>query len=437
MTRIAIVLLAALALTTGAWAASLGAPDRQTFVPLTAPSAPIQYGQVFQPLPSTAPLVGTRGMLWSTANRTDTPVPGVYTLRYTLAYRIYFNPVGNIDTLLGWLYTNHPDWIEYLADRTTPAYEFSDTQFPPVDISNPAVVSFLASEAVRLGTGYQGIGLDNADPQNDYLQAGHYTATTAPCLTADRPACHGTWVTQYNGSSDPAWYVNNLTYFATLRKILAVQGYTLFLNLSYGGGIVGNHVSDNLAANGSMAEGWPQNVCGTFANVELNGFVIDAYWQNNYASIISDSLGWWFAASYLCGHDTGSITQQEESWASANYLLVSQNPGQNYLSDQLVGANTYVTYPASMNPPIGSAAVAPPSPGTCGGTGVGTDLGICTRLYSNGLVAVNSSGENTRSFTLGAGNWVDQFCTPVSAGSVSLAPATAIVIVAHPNSQCP
>lgn len=57
--------------------------------------------------------------------------------------------------------------------------------------------------------------------------------------------------------------------------------------------------------------------------------------------------------------------------------------------------------------------------------------------YTNGMVAVNSFGENTRSFTVPAGTWVDQFCNVISPGSNSLAPATALVVVAYPNSQCP
>lgn len=380
------------------------------------------------PLPDPTVAVGSRGLLWSSS----VPVVGIYTLRYTPAYRLYFNPPGNTDTRLNWLCTNHPDWLEYLADQMTPAWEFGNTTFPPLDVANPSVVAFIASQALANGVGYQGVGLDNADDQNDYLQAGHFTG-------GGGPACGGggTWVAQYNGSSDPAWYITNRNYVNALRQMLAQSGYTLFLNLAYGGGHAGNHIGTNAAANGSMAEGFPQNACGTTANVSLNGFLIDAYWQNQYANIINDSLSWWFAASYLCGHDTPGMTAAEESWASANYLLVSQNPTLNYLSDQLAGANTFVTYPASMNPPIGTAIQAPPSPGQCGGTGVGTDNGACTRAYTNGMVAVNSSGENTRNFTVPAGSWVDQFCNVVSAGSNSLAPATAIVIVTHPNAQCP
>lgn len=423
-------------------ALALTSPSRTVFTPIAAPSAPVQFGQVFYRGAFDPNLMcGTRGMLWSTNLGA---VSCTYTLRYAPAYRVYFDPTSStlfcsLTSCINWLYANHPDWIEYLNDQTTIAWEFGNLKYPPLDIANPDVQAFFVQQDLlhALPTGFRGIGIDNLSAQNSFLMAGHYTGTTAPCVLADQPACHGTWVQQYGGvsSTDVRWQIANLAYVNYLRQSFSQYGLTTFANLSYQ--LEGTHIAVNDALNGSMAEDWTQHSCDTTANNYLNGFVIDQLWKNAYFNSYHDMKGWWFGLNYLCGHDTDGMTHAEESYGIANFLLASQNPAQNYISLALSGSDDFANYPASANPPIGTPTQLPPTPGSCGGTGVGTDNGICTRTYSNGMVAVNSSASNTRSFTLGAGDWVDQFCTPVAAGSVSMAPATGLVIVAHPNAQCP
>ncbi len=416
-------------------------PDRVQFAPIAAPSAPVQFGQVFfTGLYDPGLLAGTRGMLWSTTVGSKA-IPGVYSLRYTASYRLLFDPtVASGKACAGtactaWLYANHPDWIVYLNDRKTIAYEFSNTKYPPVDTGNPDVQAFLLAQDIAnaIPGDYRGIGLDN----NSFLVAGHYRGTVSPCELTNRPACGGTWVQEFVGNrrADAAWQKMNLDYLAYLRKGLAHAGLTIFTNLSYQPGPA--HTAANLAVSGSMAEGWMQRGCTTHANQTLNGFAINSLWQGVYQDAFYDTKRWWFGVNYLCGHDTGGMTQAEESWGVANYLLASQNPGQNYLAMIASGSALYDVYPASANPPIGSAAQAPPPPGSCGGTAIGKDKGICTRIYSNGMVAVNSSGESAHGFIVADGRWVDQFCKPVASGSHTLDPATAIVLVRHPNAQCP
>ena len=420
-------------------------PDRVQFTPLTAPSTPVQFGQVFfTGLYDPSLLVGNRGMVWSTTVGSKA-VPGVYSLRYTASYRLLFDPtvasgkacVGTVCAV--WLYTNHPDWIMYLNDRKTIAYEFSNTKYPPVDTGNPTVQALLLAQDIANAVpgGYRGIALDNNSTRNSFLVAGHYRGTVSPCALANRPACGGVWVQEFAGSRqfDPAWQKMNLDYLTYLRRGLARTGLTIFTNLSYQPGPA--HTAASLAVNGSMAEGWTQHGCTTHPNQTLNGFAINALWQSVYQDAISDSKRWWFGLNYLCGHDTEEMTQAEESWGVANYLLASQNPPQNYLAMIASGSALYDIYPPSANPPIGFAVQNPPVPSSCGGTGIGKDKGVCMRNYSNGFVAVNSSGETALSFNVPDGQWVDQFCKPIAAGGLTLKPATAVVVVHYPNAQCP
>lgn len=402
--------------------------------PIQATKA-IQYGQVFTSgIPDLNVLVGTRGMAWNIRR----PIAGLYSLNYAPAFRVYFNtPQGG---WLAWLYVNHPDWISYQTDRTTVTSEYGDTKYPQVDISNPAVRDYLANSMIVNSHGWNGIGLDNVTPQNNFKTAGHYAGTVTPCASVSRPACGGTWTQQYSGKSevDVAWTRDVTNYIRTLRQKLATSGLTLLLNENYAFNV--QHVAINRAASGSMAEGFPQHGCETTANDWKGGRVVDGLWAAMMPDLANDTKGWWFSVSYLCDHGISGITKDEEEWNIAAYLLFEQNRARNYLSVDRQGTTTYANYPPSMEPPVGPYADAIPLPGTCGGVRAGADLGVCSRKFYadaprthvNAIVVVNSSGENTLKYSIPAspGGWTDLFCNPMVAGPLAMAPATGLVLVA-------
>ena len=86
-----------------------------------------------------------------------------------------------------WWKENHPTWILYRCDRTTPARKC----FPPapcdpplpLDITNPEVVQFQLEHGVLPAKqqGYHGIAWDNFNLGNAIKACGHYDA-------------HGKWV---------------------------------------------------------------------------------------------------------------------------------------------------------------------------------------------------------------------------------------------------
>ena len=74
---------------------------------------------------------GVVDMVWG-SNFAMQP-PGVYNTAY-IPYSVdnFTNPVA-------WYQANHPDWLEYLCDQKTLAFEFGTTTLAPLDFSNPAL----------------------------------------------------------------------------------------------------------------------------------------------------------------------------------------------------------------------------------------------------------------------------------------------------------
>ena len=66
-----------------------------------------------------------------------------------------------------WFLQNHPDWLVYLCDRKTLAYEYNDPQVS-LDITNPAVRQFELNTWIKpaLDKGYDGISFDNVNLDN-------------------------------------------------------------------------------------------------------------------------------------------------------------------------------------------------------------------------------------------------------------------------------
>ncbi|HTT99834.1 MAG TPA: hypothetical protein VMF58_17420 [Rhizomicrobium sp.] len=414
----------------------------QTYTPLFETASPLQFGQLFSAgIADKRVLVGTRPLVWSPQGRP--PQPGVFNLYYFPAYSFHGRLFPQYD--IAWLYDQHPDWIMYRNDRSTIVDNGRVTN-PIVDVQNPAVFSFIVSLIESRYEGFQGVALDNVTPYNAFEQAGHYAGTHTPCVPASRPACGGTWVQEYRGNryNDPAWSTALYNLVQRYRATFAQTGRPILPN-------VANPNNSNLgvlickSAGGCLEEAWPENGCTTIPNNRLNGKYVDKVWQTRYMQAVS--VSWWFAPAYLCGHGASGITQDEISWNSANWLLEAVNLHTAYFSADMKGAKTFANYPASMNPPVGPYSDAPPSPESCGGTGVGTDRGVCVRKYYsnpdrtvvNGIIVVNSSGENRQNYLVptSTAGWTDQFCERIPTGNYALAPATAVVLVsANADGSC-
>lgn len=100
---------------------------------------------------------------------------------------------------LDWLQRNHPAWIIYRTDQATPAYQFGDQDWIPLDISNPAVRAWLQTNQFKplLAAGYQGISIDNVSDRNDWDEVGICSVAIPSGTCASNG---GVWTKLYTGA---------------------------------------------------------------------------------------------------------------------------------------------------------------------------------------------------------------------------------------------
>lgn len=353
-------------------------------------SYPINFLQAFGPTTQAAQqrLVGQVGAMWSSGYSAQL---GIYSMSYAPAYRLYFMPAGwtgaGADypaTQLGWLYYHHPDWIEYGSDGNV-LYEFGDTRYPVVDIANPAVRQHLFQSMAALASGYQALSLDNVSTANirngAVYQAGHYSGTVSPCPASLRPACGGTFVTQYTSADDANWSAANLDYIKYLSAQAKTMGLATVANVSYQGGVKWTDIAD--AVSGVIEENVPQHQGTTLANRWYNGFMIDDLFAAHLYNAERASQKFYGAISYLDGHDTGGMTRAEETWATAWLLLVTQGT-QNYLSAGQISSRAAQAYPPSMGGYVDLALTGTLARGSATVTGLSGTRGLAAGLHVNG-----------------------------------------------------
>ncbi|WP_250474912.1 hypothetical protein [Caballeronia sp. GAFFF1] len=359
-------------------------------VSIESPSYPINFLQAFGPTTQAAQerLVGQVGAMWSSGYSAQ---PGIYSMSYAPAYRLYFMPGGwtgaGADypaTHLGWLYYHHPDWIEYGSDSNV-LYEFGDTRYPVVDIVNPAVRQHLFQSMAEHAGGYQALSLDNVSTANirngAVFQAGHFSGTVAPCPASLRPACGGTFVTQYTSADDASWSAANLDYIKYLSAQAKTMGLATVANVSYQGGVKWTEIAD--AVSGVVEENVPQHQGTTSANRWYNGFIIDDLFAAHLYNAERASQKFYGAISYLDGHDTGGMTRAEETWATAWLLLITQGT-QNYLSAGQISSRAAQTYPPSMGGYVDLTLTGTVTRGSATVTGLASTRGLAAGLHVNG-----------------------------------------------------
>jgi hypothetical protein len=115
--------------------------------------------------------LGHVDMVWG-ANYPLQP-PGVYNTAY-IPYS-----VDNFTNTVAWYQQHHPDWLEYLCDRKTLAYEFGSTSLAPIDFSNAAVQAYQWRNWVDapLAQGFDGIAVDTMSASANWGRCGHTPAS--------------------------------------------------------------------------------------------------------------------------------------------------------------------------------------------------------------------------------------------------------------------
>ncbi|MGI8968334.1 MAG: putative glycoside hydrolase [Chloroflexota bacterium] len=381
---------------------------------------------------STAPEVGVFDYVFgAVANNSGANIPA-QGVKHT-----FYLPYGrtNSDVDFAWVQANHPDWIVYTQDRTTPAwYPDNAGGHPPVDFTNPAVQDWYISNYIgpALTTGgYDGIAFDQAQTDNWSARAGVYR--------------NGQWVQQYNGNDlDTAYRQATITAFQQIvAKIRAIK-------------------SDAIISINDSVPVW------TGSSADQSGATALEYWRDliPYVDVIWDECGYTICSGYGNYLTTSSlgpgdmsdpwlVETQNLAWAASQgkgvmvgtyepYTVTSDmttNNSQargdlswnmaNYLL--LKGPHTWLEWRGSTEvfgdnywqPEYGAADKIGAPMGD-----MYASQGVYMRQFTNGLAVVNPSDGSTATISLPAGytnlygNPVANYTLPVHSGMVLLGNAS-------------
>ena len=309
---------------------------------------------------------------------------------------------------LAWYQANHPDWVVYQCDGTTPAYYGSGDSNVPLDFSNREVQAYQFQEAARLlQEGAQGVAFDNFSFTNYENRCGVYengvwTPLGYPGLNGDNAKL----------DSDMIGWLQNM------RAMLLQQfpGKSLGVNMPpFLSGLA--HV-EQVAPYIDMVF----DEAGFTTWGEAN--ITDSTWQDEVASLqyLNSQGKAFFVNAIVPAPDDAAVTQAELNWVLANYLLVKGLHSYTYVyaGDSAGYTGSPSGYGTFYDRPEYHIAIGTPT------SGMYQWQNVYVRNYSGGLAIVNPSSDLP--FTVNLGRpYVDMHGTTYT--SVTLGPATGIVLL--------
>lgn len=321
---------------------------------------------------------GVVDMVW--ASNYPTEPPRVYNTTY-IPYS-----VDNFTNSVSWYQQHHPDWLEYLCDRKTLAFEFGATNLAPIDFANPAVQAYQWANWVDapLGQGFAGIAVDTMSASSNWGRCGHYDLS-------------GKWVQQYTGqSNDPAYQRDELAWEAATYK--HVHDYsntaTMQVNVSYEFGYSAEVNLLLMTTADLLFDERGFTNYGTPPNVPP-----PAQWEQIMTVLqYVQSKGVCYMTNGEESTLTADIPQSARLWVISNYLLVKNSCTYMYMTGFTAdGAQDYgslITFP-EYSIPIGHAT-----------SEIKKEHGVWVRTYSGGVALVNPDYA-TATVTLPPGAYVD------------------------------
>ena len=321
---------------------------------------------------------GVVDMVWG-SNYAVQPA-GVYNTSY-IPYS-----VDNFTNSVAWYQANHPDWLEYLCDQKTLAFEFGTTTLAPLDFANPAVQTYQWANWVDapLARGFGGIAVDTMALTNDWQRCGHFDTS-------------GAWVQQYTGQSDDSAFRHDVLAWegATYQHVHHYsKTATMQVNVTYQ---FGEPRADNLRLMTTTDLLFDERGFTNWGSIERH-VTTPPEWEGimNAIEYVQSKGVCYMTNGEEPGHSI-KISQAERLWVLANYLLVKNQCTYVYmtgLSNGQQGYGSLITFP-EYSTAIGHA------------TGAMTKTqGVWERTYSGGLTLVNPSNA-TATVTLPPGNYVD------------------------------
>jgi hypothetical protein len=342
---------------------------------------------------------GVVDMVWGSNWATEPS--GVYNTSY-IPYS-----VDNYTHSVAWYQANHPDWLEYLCDRTTLAFEFGATTLAPLNFASPEVQAYQWALWVDapLAQGFGGIAVDTMDLTNDWARCGHYDTS-------------GAWVQQYTEqSNDPAFRHDVLAWeAATYAHTHAYSDTaTMQVNVSYQFGVPN---ADNLQLMTTTDLLFDERGFTNWGNAALH-VTPGPEWEGIVTALrYVMSKGICYMTNGEEPGPTENISEADREWVLANYLLVKNDCTYVYMSGITAGAQDYgslFVFP-EYSIPIGHA------------TGAMTKTqDVWERIFSGGLTLVNPYSTTT-TVTLPPGNYVDVNGNPVTS-PVTVTPQTGMILL--------
>ncbi|WP_329373497.1 putative glycoside hydrolase [Streptomyces sp. NBC_00669] len=300
---------------------------------------------------------------------------------------------------LAWYQANHPDWVVYQADQATPAYEFGNTTYLPIDFTNPAVRTYYYDTYVQplIDAGYPLVGFDNVVTFNGYGSCGHFDAT-------------GAWVQQYSGARvDDVWAAAVLDWLDHLAGRLHAAGAGIAANITWNASV---KTADMLQAVG-LVDVYVDEQGFTAHRVENYN---DQAWQDRFDFVrqVAPSTAY-VSINQTATADLADASTAQVDWVIANYLLYREQRSMLALcGDQQY--HVFLDRP-ELHTDIGAPAAAPYADAG----------GARARSYTGGLALVNPSSTQATTTALPAGTWTDLRGT-AHTGQIVLQPNSGTVL---------
>jgi hypothetical protein len=301
---------------------------------------------------------------------------------------------GAIGHPLSWWQTYHPSWVLYACTSAgtptkTPAYIPQLPDNVPLDIHNPAVVSYQVKLAANyaIAHGYTGLAFDEVLFSNI---TGEAVATTDYGCGIYQ---NGTFVRRYSGRNDPAWTTDTVAWVKAARSILKTDPVIGPKNLK----MLINHPAYSIANVNEQTI--LQNVD---AVVDEGGFSdYGTYRQGRDGYLVPRTVAW---MAYAQSHgavpliidkfyQSTAVTSVQLEYAIATYLLGNQGMARLFVGNANgYGAEQYHSeYATNFGTPCGAYY---------GGASYDSaNPDIYYRRFSNAIAVVNA-GSTTRTSEL-------------------------------------
>lgn len=368
---------------------------------LTPSTYGIHQGQIFNwQVSNIADEQGLIDIVWGSSYPASPQ--SVFNLSYTPYNRIGDAPGTNAPLYdISWFLTNHPDWVVYQCDQTTPAYLPDETN-TPLDITNPAVLDFMMQNIIipELNLGYRGVGFDNLDLANygakrcGHFDTGHH------------------WVAQFSGEPhDSAFMSSVVTWAQTMAKMIHSYRSNAAMAINFPYDLTEQNASTQLLY--SVDLDTDERGFSFFGSSSAPFYLSDQSWLAYMQSMHR------FATSgrgFLIINEEPSslVTPQQIQWALANYLLVKGN----FTYMTITGIQQYglLLDRPEYHAPIGGALNAMHA----------VDCSY-RREYTNGLALVNPSSSTACQVSFPANLYRDLGGNLVA--TFTLAPDSGIVLL--------